>query len=441
MSRVLVNRRTVLGAVAGVVATPAYANLPQRAVDVAIVGGGSAGISAARSLVRAGLSTMVVEATSRIGGRCFSDRVTFDVPVDVGAHWIHGAEQNPLAKLGRDLGFDVYEEDEEDVLFIGDRRASDEEWGAYDRSVDEAEQALVRYGWRPEDGSTLAGLPRDLGDWRSSVMFRLGSYEFGKSLADISSWDFARAQHSGDMLCRQGFGSLLRATARGLPIAFNAPVDSVTVSNDEVRLGTSQGTLRARAAIITVPIGVLASGRIRFSPGLPDVYTSAVDALAMGSNLRVLLEIRGELSEIGTDNAIYAKSDNDRTFGAIARVSGTNVWFLDTGGAYARELEAAGDQAAVEAAVDWLAACFGNDIRRIVARTLVSRWGRSEFCRGGFSVAAPGRSSQRAAFRLPHADRVFFAGEHRHDTAWGTVGGAWETGELAAQQAIELLRR
>ena len=420
---------------------PARANLPQRAVDVAIVGGGAAGIAAARSLVRAGFSTLIVEASSRIGGRCVSDRVTFETAIDTGAHWLHGGENNPLAKLGRDLGFDIHEEEEEDGLYIGNRRASDAEWEAYDRAVDEAEQAIVRHGWRPEDASALQGLPRDLGDWRASVVFRLGAYEYGKPLGEISSWDFARAQQGKDLICRQGFGTLLRATARGLPVAVGAPVAAISVSGDEVRVVTGQGTLRARAAIVTVSIGVLATGRLRFDPGLPEAISVAIESLGMGSNLRVMLELPGEHPDFGTDNAFFARSDGDRAFGGVARVAGTDVWYVDTGGGFARDLEAAGDAAAVEAAVDWLAGCLGGAIPRRGPRTLVSRWGRSETTRGSISVAAPGRANQRQAFRAPHADRILFAGEHRHDTLWGTVAGAWETGEIAAQQAIEILRR
>ncbi len=436
----IIDRRTALLALAGAASTPAAA-LPQRAVDVAVIGGGAAGIAAARTLVRAGLSTMIVEAGSRIGGRCVTDRVAFDAPVDVGAHWLHGAEQNPLSRLGRDLGFELYEETEEEVLQVAGRAATEAEGEAYARAIDEAEQSIVRFGWRPDDGPAIQGLPRDLGEWRASTIFRLGAYEFGKPLSEISSWDFARAQQGGDLVCRQGFGALLRATARGLPVALGATVDGIRVAGDEVRISTALGTLRARAAIVTVSIGVLAAGTIRFEPGLSDLHLSAIDGLGMGSTLRVLVEIAGNPLDVDGDQAVFQRADNDRTFGAVARVGGTNVWYLDAGGPYARDLEAQGDAVCVEAARDWLAAGFGGDVRGQVGRTMVSRWNRSHLSRGSISVAQPGRAVQRAVFRQPHAERILFAGEHRHDTLWGTVAGAWETGEIAAGQAIDLVRR
>src|SRR3712207_1337240 len=70
------------------------------APDVVIVGAGSAGISAARRLISAGLSVIVLEARSRIGGRTVTARFKGH-PVDLGAHWLHAGPINPLVKLGR----------------------------------------------------------------------------------------------------------------------------------------------------------------------------------------------------------------------------------------------------------------------------------------------------------------------------------------------------
>ena len=39
----------------------------------------------------------------------------------------------------------------------------------------------------------------------------------------------------------------------------------------------------------------------------------------------------------------------------------------------------------------------------------------------------------------PVRDRVFFAGEAVHETLWGTVGGAWESGERAADAVLRRL--
>jgi monoamine oxidase len=45
----------------------------------------------------------------------------------------------------------------------------------------------------------------------------------------------------------------------------------------------------------------------------------------------------------------------------------------------------------------------------------------------------------RRAFTEVVANRLIFAGEHTHETLWGTLAGAWASGERAAGQALRLL--
>src|SRR4051812_29129404 len=77
-------------------------------VDVVIVGAGAAGLAAARRLTAAGRTFALVEASPRVGGRCITDTTTFGVPYDRGAHWIHMPNINPVAKLAKGTGLDVY---------------------------------------------------------------------------------------------------------------------------------------------------------------------------------------------------------------------------------------------------------------------------------------------------------------------------------------------
>jgi monoamine oxidase len=65
-------------------------------VHIVVIGAGLSGLSCARELQRAGFSVEIVEARHRLGGRVYTNRV-FDVYVDLGASWLHGTENNPLA--------------------------------------------------------------------------------------------------------------------------------------------------------------------------------------------------------------------------------------------------------------------------------------------------------------------------------------------------------
>src|SRR6266516_1218320 len=104
------SRRSFLAASAAVAARPALAApAPLPGVDVVIVGAGAAGIAAARRIAPSGRRLDFLEASARVGGRCFTDMRTFGVPYDRGAHWLHMPDLNPVAKLAtRGSGFDVY---------------------------------------------------------------------------------------------------------------------------------------------------------------------------------------------------------------------------------------------------------------------------------------------------------------------------------------------
>ncbi|CAM9492803.1 unnamed protein product [Ectocarpus sp. 12 AP-2014] len=73
---------------------------------VLVVGAGLAGLSAARELSHRGYDVIVLEATSRVGGRLLSAQVaeTGGAAIDLGAAFIHGIEDNPVAALAQELG-------------------------------------------------------------------------------------------------------------------------------------------------------------------------------------------------------------------------------------------------------------------------------------------------------------------------------------------------
>jgi len=74
--------------------------------DTVIVGAGAAGIAAARRLLSAGRQVLVLEARNRVGGRAITDH-SLGVPADLGAAWLHFAEENAWTPLADEAGFTV----------------------------------------------------------------------------------------------------------------------------------------------------------------------------------------------------------------------------------------------------------------------------------------------------------------------------------------------
>src|SRR5262249_11739296 len=92
-------------------------------------------------------------------------------------------------------------------------------------------------------------------------------------------------------------------------------------------------------------------------------------------------------------------------------------------------------------AVDWLVGLFGTKVRRTVERTHATRWTKEPWILGAFSAASPGGQWARTALSEPLGERLWFAGEAAHETLWGTVAGAGEVGERAADAAIKGLKK
>jgi monoamine oxidase len=133
---------------------------------------------------------------------------------------------------------------------------------------------------------------------------------------------------------------------------------------------------------------------------------------------------------------VFEKSSSARTGAILANISGTNLCTVDVGGRFGRDLSAQGADAMVAFALDWLTGLYGAEIRKAVKRTHATQWNKEPWALGAFSTAAPGGQGARTVLAEPLRDRVWFAGEAVHETLWGTVGGAWASGDRAAQQAL-----
>ena len=70
-------------------------------IDVVVIGAGLAGLGAAHRLRELGMHAVVLEAAGRIGGRAWTDHppALGGAWFDMGAVWLHAAEQNPLAAI------------------------------------------------------------------------------------------------------------------------------------------------------------------------------------------------------------------------------------------------------------------------------------------------------------------------------------------------------
>ena len=434
------SRRTFLAGSAALASAPALGAVSASGeTDVAIIGAGAAGIAAARKVAAAGKRFALIEASDRIGGRCITETQTFGVPFDRGAHWIHMPDINPVAKLAQRTGLDIYPAPPGQKLRIGRRNAREGEMEEYLSTIVRANRAIQEASRGKVDIACIKALPKDLGDWRPAVEFVLGPFGCAKTLDEISAVDFARAlERDVDAFCRQGFGALLAKLATELPAQLGTPVTRIVSGRSNVEVTTTRGVIYARAAVITVSTGVLAANKIKFAPDMPKRQQEAISKLTLGSYDHVAIELKGNPLQLQNDDLVFEKATGQRTAALLANASGTQLCLVEVAGKLGRELGSQGEAAMIEFALAWLAELYGADVRKAIGRTAVTRWNTEPWVLGAFSSAVPGGQPGRKTLMEPVHGRLFLAGEAVHETLWGTVGGAWESGERAADAALKL---
>lgn len=407
-------------------------------VDVVIVGAGSAGLAAARTLAAAGLSFKVFEAMNRIGGRAWTSTEHFGVPFDVGCAWLHAADRNPYFPEAQQASWTLHHHDMNvDHLYYRKRRASETEEAAmkaadarmfalleaHTGGVDDRLSSLLARGHAPRAAATFAG-PMD----------------FGADEDEISIADFkAAADLEPNYFSKEGFGALVTRFGAGVPVELSTPVRKVLWDVPGVACVTDRGTIRARAVIITASPAVLAFEEIEFRPVLPNAHFEAFFDLPMGMLTKIPVEISGTRLGLNPFDDLL-----------IERIARHDIYFLCfpfdldlmigfVGGDFAWEISAAGEAAGVDFVVDRLCGIFGNDVRNHVGRAMMTNWGGERFIRGAYAAARPGKAAARAALAEPVADRIWFAGEHLAGPLIQTCGGARLSGESVARSVIESL--
>jgi monoamine oxidase len=436
MSRL--GRRSFLAGSAAALAAPALRASAQSVdVDVAVVGAGAAGIAAARRSIAAKARVAVFEAGNRVGGRCLTDRSLFGVPFDLGAHWIHYPDGSPVTAAAQHVGLDVYAAPRGQSIRVGPRNARDAELEAFIATLLRARRAIDEAARARSDIQAAQALPADLGVWQSTIAFVLGPFVCGQDLGRLSVQDLARAgNRDRSDFCRQGYGALIARLAAGLPVRLSTPVSKVDWYRDRVELATAKGRLTARTAIVTVSTNVLAAEKIEFAPDLPRSVLDAARNLPLGSYDHVGLLMPGNPLGLQRDDLVFEQANSSRTAALLGRVGGSDLHVVEVAGDFGRELAAQGEPAMLDFAREWVGTLFGSSALGAITRAHATRWSAEPHVLGAMSAASPGHAEARNALAEPVGGRVWLAGEAIHTTKWGTVAGAWESGERAADAAL-----
>lgn len=411
--------------------------------DVIVIGAGAAGLAATDALTRAGHSVICIEASDRIGGRVFTETFTFGVPFDHGAHWLHNRSLNPFVTIGKKLGLTLYKAPWNPLVFIKGQPASEQLRSDFGDEYDSVVAALTKAAKKRKDVSGWDAV-QNHNPWTLTAFAHIGSLSMARDMKHVSAMDWYSAEEGTDWFCKEGFGTLLAKHWAHLPVTLNTKALDIDAASDGVMVTTSAGTLRAKAAIVTVSQGVLASRKLRIKPTLDGEMRSAIKGITMGSYNHIALQFAQGSIDAKPDSWIIYKlgkqvNGGPKGGGILANISGTGLCSFEVGGGFGKSLESQGEAAMIDFALTEMADLFGTDIRKGYVKGTATRWGKNANVLGSYSGAMPGMATTRRHLRTPIAGRIFLAGEATSFGEQATVSGAHKEGLRAAATVSDLI--
>jgi monoamine oxidase len=421
-------------------------------LDVVIIGAGVAGLAAARSLMAAHKNVLVLEARDRIGGRAVTDGTTFGFPFDLGAQWIEAGNSNPAMAILREANARPVPDRQEQALYLAGKELGPQDYARFAKIASDASRKIAGALKNPPPmiGPGVVRTPQPdvvIGrllqpqDPLERLTYALaGPLQAGVENDELSARDFTRQPEvEPQYAVAEGLGALIARWGAKVPVKTGTRVVRIDSTGAEVMAITTAGQVNAKAAIVTVPTGVLAAGPFGFAPPLKPDRREAIEQLPMALYNKVAISFARKLIDAAPDRSIAGLTRRGQAFDAVVRPYGHDAAIVFVGGAQAREIEEQGSGAAASFALSAMAEIYGDDLRGAVARSFATRWGKDPFARGSWSTATLGNADKRLVLAQPHHERVFFAGEAT-DPVWATrVGGAYASGLRAAHEALALL--
>jgi len=402
--------------------------------SIVVIGAGAAGIAAARRLRDAGTDVVLIEARGRAGGRAFTETVA-GFPIDLGCGWLHSAETNPWVAIAQAQGRTI---DRTPAPWLRPSMIAGFPLAEQEAFRNALEAFHDRVDLAPgEADRPLSAFVEPGGRW-NALIDAISTYVSGAELDKVSARDLIAYHDSGvNWRIVEGYGALIAAHADGVRTAFGCVATRIDHGGRRLRIETSQGTIAADAAIVTVPTSLLAAEAIAFSPALPDKIEAAA-ALPLGVDDKLFLSLDGA-EEFEKDSRLFGATDSAATGIYHFRPFGRPMIECYYGGSHAAALETGGEAAFFDFARSELTSRLGSAFARRIAPIRVHPWRADPFARGAYSYAAPGKADCRATLAAPVDGRLFFAGEACSTHDFSTAHGAYLTGLDAAGQAMKAL--
>jgi monoamine oxidase len=424
--------------------------------DIIVIGGGFAGVTAARETARGGAETLLLEARDRLGGRTWTHRWN-DTDIELGGGWVHWHQPHVWSEITRaGLAVELGEDAQVAGWFVGDERhpgtlperdaIAERGWNQFVDGVEDAlplphdplfaSDRLARF-----DGQTITERMDELeldDEERDVLAAELESLAHGRldeaGAVSVLRWhalsggSLALTQQTGGRITfRAGTQSLVQAIASGADFEtrLSTPVAAVT-QDSRIEVHTRAGeTLTAKLVIVAVPLNAL--GRIEFDPPLSEGKQEAIALGQASRGIKIFIHARGEPV---FQNAIKPGHAFGYLDTEILYPDGTQL--LIGFGPDAENCDAT-DLAAVQRQLDEILPGY-----EALAAT-AHDWLADEFSRGTWAIHRPGWYTHHHAEMQRPEGAVILAGSDFANGWAGFMDGAIESGLRAGATALRQL--
>lgn len=449
--------------------------------DVIIVGAGWSGLAAAMRLQAEGISNFkILEGRDYVGGRSYTRNFNGE-DLDMGSMWLLYGSCNPIHDHAVSLGTSMRPYKDKLRLYMpsGERMPfytlkyyveyiyytawwsyittkqyvvdNDE---SYTETVSEMSSLLGRYS---EADAKIA--------FFTTFLQMVFTIPYGVDLKDLGLW----YADDGAYLCRtdddqfvqSGFSNIVQTFAEPVEdrIQTEAAVEIINYKNDNVKViyedrsTGEENRIYAKKVIVTAPIGVLQEEKIKFRPKLSSHMMEGINGLGMSWQIRLFMFWDEEdvfwpqLPDVFMDATTAQETDLQVKYYIPTYLHETPKTYMfaiirsdeakEIERLYAQSDEAKYIEEITKIAMVPLRGLFGEDIPDPELAT-ANQWTYDEFSYGAYSHNKIGhKKSFRSRLKVPVDDKLFFAGEGTSSRHWGTVHGAYISGNLAAKRVLE----
>ncbi|MCU0316127.1 MAG: FAD-dependent oxidoreductase [Fimbriimonadaceae bacterium] len=418
-----------------------------RPKKILVIGAGLAGLAAAKNLRELGHRVTVLEGRDRIGGRIWTSRKWHDLPLDLGASWIHGTQGNELTRIADHLRAKriATSYDSATLLRSNGKELDSNDQGLLKRLQQKLESA-IEMAQSQETDRSLRAVARTVSksldsDSKKMVEFLLNSQfeqEYGGRAEDLSAHWFDHSKEFGgeDVLFAEGFEVIVKHLAKGLDVRLGQVVQKVHSNGERVLVTTSKGHFDADQVLVTLPLGVLQSGKVNFDPGLPQAKANAIQRLKMGTLNKCYLRFPQAFWPADVDwiQILPENPGHWVEWVSFKQAAKKPVLLGFNAAQRGLDIEAFSDRAIVDDAMETLRRAYGSTIPN-PTDWQITRWASDPFSLGSYSFNALGSTPKdREALAAPIDERIFFAGEATSTDYFGTAHGAVLSGYAAADQ-------